>query len=121
MPAESPVNDGGSGTGSFVLTGRFGSNDRTYNNRQQLTNLTANYPLNLANEQVNLAYSYPATQNNGQISSMTDAISGETVSLKLRPGARRGLAESLTLVLAPPSAPRSMNERPGIRTEGVSS
>jgi len=66
--------------GNVSGTPQYYSETRSYNTRLQLTNITAGFPGNLTQEQVNLTYTYPATQNNGQISSMTDAISGETIN-----------------------------------------
>jgi YD repeat-containing protein len=51
---------------------------RTYNSRLQLTGLTANG--SLFQPAINLTYNYSPTANNGQITSMTNNVSGETVT-----------------------------------------
>ena len=53
-------------------SGNWGSETRTYNAMKQLTGLTSNG--------VSMTYSFSATQNNGKITSQTDAISGETAT-----------------------------------------
>ncbi len=52
---------------------------RSYNSLMQLTNITATSQY-FPSTSINVSYSYPGGANNGKISSMTDAISGETVS-----------------------------------------
>ena len=49
---------------------------RTYNNRLQMTQLTATIG---ATTSLSMGYAYSATQNNGQITSQTDGVSGEQV------------------------------------------
>ncbi len=52
---------------------------RSYNSLMQLTNITATSQY-FPSTSINVSYNYPGGVNNGKISSMTDAISGETVS-----------------------------------------
>src|SRR5271165_5974379 len=58
-----------------IYYGAVGEN-RTYNNMGQLTNVTVSGGL----QNMNLTYAYPSGTNNGKISQMTDAISGEQVT-----------------------------------------
>ncbi len=57
--------------------GGNGTESRSYNSLFQLTNITRTW--NTAT-QMNLTYNYTAGSDNGKIASMTDAVSGETVS-----------------------------------------
>src|ERR1700733_8063 len=57
-----------------LLTMNYGlAETRTYNVLNQLTNVTAG-------TSENLTYNYPAGTNNGKVSSMYNAVSGETVT-----------------------------------------
>jgi RHS repeat-associated protein len=65
----------------LTMTGAGGaggpsSETRTYNSMVQLTQLTVT---NSAGYVVNMTYTFSSTQNNGKITSQSDAISGETV------------------------------------------
>ena len=51
-----------------------------YNVNGQLTSLSSVFTTLPSYHPLNLQYTYSLTQNNGQITEMTDAISGETVS-----------------------------------------
>ena len=59
----------------LTMSGQVGET-RTYNSMTQLTSLVASAS---AGPSLNLSYAYPATQNNGKITSQTDHISGEQV------------------------------------------
>jgi RHS repeat-associated protein len=53
---------------------------RTYNSIGQLTNLTSCPNWYGCTQSLNIQYNYPATGNNGKITSQYDALSGETVA-----------------------------------------
>jgi RHS repeat-associated protein len=61
----------------LTLDGPTGNETRGYNSLNQLTSLSVQL---YASRELNLTYNYPTGTNNGKISSMYDAISGETVT-----------------------------------------
>jgi RHS repeat-associated protein len=61
----------------LTLTSSAFSETRTYNANLQLTQIHASPTSGTG---YNFSYNYSATQNNGKIQSMTDAISGETIT-----------------------------------------
>jgi len=67
----------------YYASGFYYAETRSYNNLLQLTNITANSPY--AYTGVNLTYNYSSSQNNGQITSQQDAISGVTVNYSYDP------------------------------------
>jgi len=69
---------------NFSITGPYPSpwfqtETHSYNSMLQLTNITTT-TTNPSGAQVNMTYTYSATQNNGRIVSSSDAITGENVS-----------------------------------------
>jgi len=67
----------------LTMTGGVASGvteSRTYNSIGQLTNLTSCPSWYGCAQTLNVQYNYPATQNNGKITSQYDALSGETVT-----------------------------------------
>jgi len=64
--------------GSNLASDVFINEGRTYNSRLQLTGLTTTGSFTQA--AMNFTYNYSATANNGQITSMTNNVSGETVT-----------------------------------------
>ena len=66
--------------GEYVRDSRMRVETRSCNNRLQLTGISSPVPLISGQEAVQLQYTYSTTNNNGQIQSMTNAVSGETVT-----------------------------------------
>jgi len=64
--------------GSDLASDVYTNEARTYNSRLQLTGLTASGSFSQA--AMNFTYNYSATANNGQITSMANNVSGETVT-----------------------------------------
>src|SRR5450432_4407645 len=82
--------------------GAYYTENRTYNNRTQLTQLQTS-AAGLAG--INLKYTYPAGANNGQISQMTDVLSGEQLTYSYDGLKRLSKAETTQSQALYPAAP----------------